>query len=161
MEVGRTKRRGCSRWGTQRRGLDVVGAASLADSLGGGIALRVVCGEFGGVYGYDCGAVGAVDEFAGDDVYAADDGMVAPLSSSECMIQNPRTQERLHAELKAELGGHAPTSEDLTRLPFLRMVIDETMRLYPPAWTIADGSSSAGTSSRRALPNGKNPRHRS
>ena len=29
-----------------------------------------------------------------DTLYAADDGMVAPLSSQECMIQNPRTQER-------------------------------------------------------------------
>ncbi len=27
-------------------------------------------------------------------LFAADDGMVAPLSSQECMIQNPRTQER-------------------------------------------------------------------
>ena len=29
-----------------------------------------------------------------DTLYAADDGMVAQLSSQECMIQNPRTQER-------------------------------------------------------------------
>ena len=29
-----------------------------------------------------------------DALYAADDGLVAPLSSQECMIQNPRTQER-------------------------------------------------------------------
>lgn len=27
-------------------------------------------------------------------LYAADDGLVAPLSSSECLVQNPRTQER-------------------------------------------------------------------
>lgn len=27
-------------------------------------------------------------------LYAADDGLVAPLSSQECMVQNPRTQER-------------------------------------------------------------------
>lgn len=29
-----------------------------------------------------------------DTLYAADDGLVAPLSNQECMIQNPRTQER-------------------------------------------------------------------
>jgi hypothetical protein len=29
-----------------------------------------------------------------DMLYAADDGLVAPLSSQECMVQNPRTQER-------------------------------------------------------------------
>ncbi len=30
----------------------------------------------------------------GDTLFAADDGMVAPLSNSECMVQNPRTHER-------------------------------------------------------------------
>lgn len=29
-----------------------------------------------------------------DTLYAADDGLVAPLSNQECMVQNPRTQER-------------------------------------------------------------------
>ena len=29
-----------------------------------------------------------------ETLYAADDGLVAPLSNQECMIQNPRTQER-------------------------------------------------------------------
>ena len=34
------------------------------------------------------------DTSRSDTLYAADDGMVAQLSSQECMIQNPRTQER-------------------------------------------------------------------
>ncbi len=42
--------------------------------------------------------------------------------------------ERLRAELAAVLGGRAPTVADLSNLPYTRMVIEETMRLYPPAW---------------------------
>lgn len=41
---------------------------------------------------------------------------------------------RLRAELELNLQGRAPTAEDLPRLPFTRMVFEETMRLFPPAW---------------------------
>jgi cytochrome P450 len=40
---------------------------------------------------------------------------------------------RLHAELKAVLGGRVPTYDDLEKLTYTRMVIEEAMRLYPPA----------------------------
>ncbi len=45
---------------------------------------------------------------------------------------HPGAEDRLHAELDAVLGGRAPTPQDLPRLVYLRQVIDETMRLYPP-----------------------------
>jgi cytochrome P450 len=41
---------------------------------------------------------------------------------------------RLQAEVDEELGGRVPTASDLPNLPYTRMVIDETLRLYPPAW---------------------------
>ncbi|GAC1375253.1 MAG: cytochrome P450 [Ktedonobacteraceae bacterium] len=52
------------------------------------------------------------------------------------LAQNPQAEERLHAELDQVLAGRAPTVEDLPKLPYARMVFEETMRLYPPVWII-------------------------
>jgi cytochrome P450 len=46
---------------------------------------------------------------------------------------HPEQEARLHAELDAVLGGRTPGWDDLEKLPYLRMAIDEAMRLYPPA----------------------------
>ena len=53
------------------------------------------------------------------------------------LSQHPAVEARLHAELDAVLGGRLPRHEDLARLPYSRMVIEESMRLYPPAHTIS------------------------
>ena len=45
---------------------------------------------------------------------------------------HPEAERRLHDELDDVLGGRSPTMEDMPRLPYLRQVVDETMRLYPP-----------------------------
>jgi cytochrome P450 len=50
------------------------------------------------------------------------------------LSQNPRARQRLEGELDAVLDGRPPEYPDLANLPYLRMVIDEAMRLYPPAW---------------------------
>jgi cytochrome P450 len=49
---------------------------------------------------------------------------------------HPEAEARLHAELDAVLGGRAPAAEDIPRLPYLRQIVDETLRLYPPAPTM-------------------------
>src|SRR5205823_705226 len=46
-------------------------------------------------------------------------------------------EARLQEELSTVLGGRAPTAADVDRLPYTRAVLAESMRLYPPAWTVA------------------------
>lgn len=53
------------------------------------------------------------------------------------LSQHPAVEAKLHAELAAVLAGRAPTHEDLSKLNYARMVIDESMRIYPPVHTIA------------------------
>lgn len=52
------------------------------------------------------------------------------------LARHPDVHERLLAEQDAVLGGRPPTPADLTgeRLPVLESVMEETLRLYPPAW---------------------------
>jgi cytochrome P450 len=50
------------------------------------------------------------------------------------LSQHQGVQRRLEMELDAALGGRRPALVDLPNLPYTRMVIDEAMRLYPPAW---------------------------
>src|SRR5262249_2853425 len=52
------------------------------------------------------------------------------------LTQHPEVQERLHAELDQILAGRTPTAEDLPQLHYTRMVQEEAIRLYPPAWLI-------------------------
>jgi cytochrome P450 len=52
------------------------------------------------------------------------------------LSQHPAVLRRLQAELAELLGGRTPGVADLPRLPYTRMVIEESMRLYPPAWVI-------------------------
>ncbi|MCI0379261.1 MAG: cytochrome P450 [Gemmataceae bacterium] len=47
------------------------------------------------------------------------------------LAQHPRVAHELVEELRAELGGQAPTWEQLERLPLLERVIKESMRVLP------------------------------
>lgn len=56
------------------------------------------------------------------------------------LAENPEVLRRLQAEADAVLGGSAAQFADYQRLPYARAVIDETLRLYPPAWLITRNS---------------------
>jgi cytochrome P450 len=60
---------------------------------------------------------------------------------------HPDARRKLEHELDATLAGGGPRLEDLPRLRYARMVLDEALRLYPPAWVItrsADGDDELG-----------------
>jgi cytochrome P450 len=52
---------------------------------------------------------------------------------------HPQAQAALHAELDAALGGRLPGADDLPRLVYTRRVLQEAMRLYPPAHAFGRG----------------------
>jgi len=45
-------------------------------------------------------------------------------------------RERLTRELNEVLGTRLPTASDVPRLRYMKMIWDESLRLYPPAWTL-------------------------
>jgi cytochrome P450 len=52
------------------------------------------------------------------------------------LSQHPDVERKLHDELATVLAGRTPHSEDLAQLRYTRMVIEESMRLFPPAYII-------------------------
>ncbi len=48
--------------------------------------------------------------------------------------RHPRVDAKLHAELAAVLGERSPSVDDLPNLPYVEQVVNEALRLYPPAW---------------------------
>lgn len=49
------------------------------------------------------------------------------------LSQNPDAETKLQAEVDSVLQGRIPSMEDLPKLPYSKMVIEEAMRLYPAA----------------------------
>jgi cytochrome P450 len=52
------------------------------------------------------------------------------------LATHPEIQEKLQAEVDGVLNGREPTLDDLKQLPYTEQVINESMRLYPPAWSL-------------------------
>jgi enediyne biosynthesis protein E7 len=51
--------------------------------------------------------------------------------------RHPEVRERLHEEAVEVLGDRPPVYDDLHRLTYTSMVIQEVMRLYPPVWMLS------------------------
>ena len=54
-----------------------------------------------------------------------------------CLDENPEAAEKLLQEESNVLNGRTPEAIDVRTLSYTKMVIDETLRLYPPAWLIS------------------------
>jgi cytochrome P450 len=61
----------------------------------------------------------------------------------DLLAANPDAESRLHLELDQVLGGREPGIADLAQLPQTMMVLQESMRLYPPVWFLAKKSLAA------------------
>ena len=53
------------------------------------------------------------------------------------LATHPDIDARLAEELDRELGGGPASASDLARIPYLKQVVQESMRIYPPAWGYA------------------------
>jgi cytochrome P450 len=49
---------------------------------------------------------------------------------------NPDVEKKLHEEIDGVLAGCTPGVDDVPKLVYSRAVVAESMRLYPPAWTM-------------------------
>jgi cytochrome P450 len=70
------------------------------------------------------------------------------------LSQHPAVRQRLEHELDTVLAGRAPEYSDLAQLPYTRMVIDEALRLYPPAWGLSRQALADDTLGGFRLPRG-------
>jgi cytochrome P450 len=62
----------------------------------------------------------------------------------------------VRAELQRVLGGHAPTVADLRELKLTTQVIEESLRLRPPAWIITRKAVAEDTLAGHTIPAGSN-----
>jgi cytochrome P450 len=70
------------------------------------------------------------------------------------LARHPAEEAKLHAELRSVLAGRSPNPDDLDKLTYTRMVIEESMRLYPPVHTIARAALADDTLAGRHVPKG-------
>ncbi len=52
------------------------------------------------------------------------------------LSQHPKIEAQFHEELDVVLQGRQPAVDDLPQLRYTRMILAESMRLFPPAWVI-------------------------
>lgn len=57
---------------------------------------------------------------------------------------DPAVQERAASEAQAVLGNRVAGAGDVARLPYLRQIVEETLRLYPPAAFLSRTAAVAG-----------------
>lgn len=59
------------------------------------------------------------------------------------LSQNPEADAKLTHELEVALDAGSPGTADIPRLPYTQAVVQESLRLYPPAWVIGREAAAA------------------
>jgi cytochrome P450 len=89
-------------------------------------------------YGGDATKRGELRDNLGSMLGAGTETTAVALSWAWYLLaKNPEAERTLHNEVDSVLGARRPTFDDLARLVYTRRVIDETLRLYPPAHAIS------------------------
>ncbi len=70
------------------------------------------------------------------------------------LAKYPGVEAKLHEELDRVLAGRTPTLADLENLTYTRMIIEESMRLYPAAWATSRQAIEADQIGPYAIPAG-------
>ncbi|MBR8836941.1 MAG: cytochrome P450 [Stigonema ocellatum SAG 48.90 = DSM 106950] len=52
------------------------------------------------------------------------------------LLKHPEVLSKLQHEIEIVLNDRPPNPDDYIRLPYTRMIIEETLRLFPPAWAL-------------------------
>ncbi len=60
------------------------------------------------------------------------------------LARHPAAEAAFHDELREVLGGRPPTLADRPRLRYTEAILQESLRLYPPAWILARVASRRG-----------------
>jgi cytochrome P450 len=69
--------------------------------------------------------------------------------------RNPQVERRLRDEISTVLEGRPPTAADLPRLGYCQRVIEETMRVHPPAWLLIRQARGADEIGGYPIPSGR------
>jgi cytochrome P450 len=75
-----------------------------------------------------------IDEVATILIAGHETSAIALAFAFRFLALNPHVTERVHEELDRVLGDRRPTAKDVPSLPYMRAMLDETMRLHPPVW---------------------------
>ncbi|MGE0658876.1 MAG: cytochrome P450 [Reyranellaceae bacterium] len=88
----------------------------------------------------ESGAPAMTEKDARDEtvtMFRSHDTTAAVLAWIICMLAHrPDVAERIESEVATVLGGRAPNAGDMRALAYTEMVVLETMRLYPPTWSL-------------------------
>ncbi len=70
------------------------------------------------------------------------------------LVQLQEVLERLYSEVDGIVGDREPTVKDISKLSYMRLVVMEGLRLYPPAWILGRQAISADRIGETMIPPG-------